>query len=74
MCITNNILVSKYQRANTRLNWHVVELTTDNEVLKKGDRKYSDLSLTLNLLAWTKWWAPASASKWRMGFNSASNG
>ena len=28
-------------------------------------------SLTLNLLTWTKWWAPASASKWQMGFNSA---
>jgi hypothetical protein len=23
------------------------------------------------LLTSTKWWAPASASKWRMGFNSA---
>jgi hypothetical protein len=27
--------------------------------------------LTLILLTSTKWWAPASASKWRMGFNSA---
>jgi hypothetical protein len=27
--------------------------------------------LTLILLTWTKWWTPASASKWRMGFNSA---
>jgi hypothetical protein len=26
--------------------------------------------LTLILLTSTKWWAPASASKWRMGFNS----
>ena len=31
-------------------------------------------TLTLNLLTWTKWWAPASASKWRMGFNSAFKG
>jgi hypothetical protein len=30
--------------------------------------------LTLILLTWTKWWAPASASKWRMGFNSAFKG
>ena len=30
--------------------------------------------LTLTLLKWTKWWAPASASKWRMGFNSAFKG
>ena len=30
--------------------------------------------LTLTLLTWTKWWAPASASKWRMGFNSAFKG
>jgi hypothetical protein len=31
-------------------------------------------NLTLTLLAWTKWWASASASKWRMGFNSAFKG
>jgi hypothetical protein len=31
-------------------------------------------SLTLTLLMWTKWWAPASASKWQMGFNSAFKG
>ena len=30
--------------------------------------------LTLNLLTWTKWRAPASASKWRMGFNSVFKG
>jgi hypothetical protein len=30
--------------------------------------------LTLILLTWTKWWAPANASKWRMGFNSAFKG
>jgi hypothetical protein len=30
--------------------------------------------LTLILLTWTKWWSPASASKWRMGFNSAFKG
>ena len=30
--------------------------------------------LTLTLLMWTKWWAPASASKWQMGFNSAFKG
>jgi hypothetical protein len=30
--------------------------------------------LTLILLTWTKWWAPASASKWRVGFNSAFKG
>ena len=30
--------------------------------------------LTLNLLTWTKWWAPASDSKWQMGFNSAFKG
>jgi hypothetical protein len=23
---------------------------------------------------WTKWWAPASAGKWRMGFNLAFKG
>jgi hypothetical protein len=30
--------------------------------------------LTLILLTWTKWWTPASASKWWMGFNSAFKG
>jgi hypothetical protein len=34
--------------------------------------KYN-IELTLILLTWTKWWAPTSASKWRMGFNSAFN-
>jgi hypothetical protein len=39
-----------------------------------AQRGVSDIAvglLTLILLTWTKWWAPASASKWRMGFNSA---
>jgi hypothetical protein len=31
-------------------------------------------TLTLVLLTSTKWWTPASASKWRMGFNSAFKG
>jgi hypothetical protein len=31
-------------------------------------------TLTLILLTWTKWWAPFSARKWRMGFNSAFKG
>ena len=35
---------------------------------------FGSFSSTLNLLTWTKWWAPASASKWRMGFNSAFKG
>jgi hypothetical protein len=30
--------------------------------------------LTLILLTSTKWWAPTSAGKWRMGFNSAFKG
>jgi hypothetical protein len=30
--------------------------------------------LNIILLTSTKWWAPASASKWRMGFNSAFEG
>jgi hypothetical protein len=36
---------------------------------------FSDrICLTLILLTSTKWWAPASDSKWRMGFNSAFKG
>jgi hypothetical protein len=35
---------------------------------------FTSLSLTLYLLTSTKWWAPASASKWRMRFNSAFKG
>jgi hypothetical protein len=31
-------------------------------------------TLTLILLTWTKWRAPTSASKWRIGFNSAFKG
>jgi hypothetical protein len=38
--------------------------------------KYCDevLELTLILVMSTKWWAPASARKWRMGFNSMFKG
>jgi hypothetical protein len=40
-----------------------------------GDKEYAgEIKLTLILLTWTKWRAPASASKWRMGFNSAFKG
>jgi hypothetical protein len=31
-------------------------------------------TLTPFLLMSTKWWAPASASKWQIGFNSAFKG
>jgi hypothetical protein len=34
----------------------------------------SSRTVTLILLTSTKWWAPASASKWQMGFNSAFKG
>jgi hypothetical protein len=34
----------------------------------------NDNILTLILLTSTKWWAPTSASKWQMGFNSAFKG
>ena len=34
----------------------------------------SPATLTLTLLTWTIWWAPTSARKWRMGFNSAFKG
>jgi hypothetical protein len=39
---------------------------------KMRNRMYHNL--TLILLTSTKWWAPASASKWRMGFNPAFKG
>ena len=32
------------------------------------------VSLTLILLTWRIWWAPNSASRWQMGFNSAFKG
>jgi hypothetical protein len=32
------------------------------------------MCLTLILLTSTKWWAPASASKWQMGFDLAFKG
>jgi hypothetical protein len=31
----------------------------------------NEIHLTLILLTSTKWWAPASVSKWQMGFISA---
>ena len=38
-------------------------------------QKFADhFTINYNLLTWTKWWARASASKWRMGFNSAFKG
>ena len=36
--------------------------------------EWSNNTLTLILLMWTKWRAPTNASKWRMGFNSAFKG
>ena len=44
------------------------------KVCSLNDYKTSQVQLTLTLLTWTKWWAPASASKWQMGFNSAFKG
>jgi hypothetical protein len=38
------------------------------------DSESLESALTLILLKWTKWWAPTSASKWRMEFNSAFKG
>jgi hypothetical protein len=38
------------------------------------DLQFKGIRLTLILLTSTKWWAPASVSKWRMGFNSAFKG
>ena len=62
-------------------NYRLSELTVlrfiqmaDINALCDGKNYFSLEALTLNLLTWTKWWAPASASKWRMGFNSAFKG
>ena len=44
-----------------------------NNVLE-STRKWSCPNLTLNPLTWRIWWAPNSASKWQMGFNSAFKG
>ena len=38
------------------------------------NKPMSPRRLTFTLLTWTKWWPPASASKWRMGFSSAFKG
>jgi len=34
--------------------------------------KSKKVTLTLILLTWRIWWAPNNASRWQMGFNSAS--
>ena len=34
----------------------------------------TDRVLTLKTLTWKIWWAPNNASRWQMGFNSASKG
>ena len=36
--------------------------------------EFSYMSLTLTMLKWRMWWAPNSASKWQMWFNSAFKG
>jgi hypothetical protein len=41
---------------------------------KTGPRFKILIPLTLILLTWTTWRAPTTASKWRMGFNSAFKG
>jgi hypothetical protein len=48
------------------------ELTSLWPVLDLHSIHMSNLGLTLVLLTWRIWWAPNNASKWQMGFNSAS--
>jgi hypothetical protein len=48
--------------------------TTDTFQQQNQQSELTEGVLTLILLTSTKWWASASASKWRMGFNSAFKG
>jgi hypothetical protein len=48
--------------------------TDTNDVTTRESTILKKKSLTLTLLTLTKWWAPTSVSKWRMGFNSAFKG
>jgi hypothetical protein len=56
----------------------VLMLTTSNPPQMPSWRAqelaFETRPLTHILLTSTKWWAPASASKWRLGFNSAFKG
>jgi hypothetical protein len=54
--------------------WTYKKLTTNNSDGKCKLKLSVDYYLTLTLLTSTKWWAPASAGKWQMGFNSAFKG
>ena len=68
----------------SRIFWNSVNVyqTTRNQITQPAISRCVTWSrtngnvgvLTLTLLTWTKWLAPASASKWRMGFNSAFKG
>jgi hypothetical protein len=58
-------------RQTATLNY---ELSTVWETKPRTTNQMTSGLLTLILLTSTKWWAPASASKWRMGFNSAFKG
>jgi hypothetical protein len=59
-----------------RLSIYRVDKEDDDlyEIHGAIQRQCNTASLTLILLTSTKWWAPASVSKWRMGFNSAFKG
>jgi hypothetical protein len=58
-----------YEHRLSRIGYFCIFFISHSRKLPKQHFK-----LTLILLTWTKWWAPASASKWRMGFNSAFKG
>ena len=48
------------------------EAAANLRLRRKGHRDRPTVILTLILLTWRIWWAPNNASRWQMGFNSAS--
>jgi hypothetical protein len=71
-----NIQFNSILQLELKSNSKIIAYADDLLILTKGKiqeegENYANIELTLILLTWTKWWASASASKWRMRFNSA---
>jgi hypothetical protein len=59
---------------NLKLSYESWDNVFSYNDVNESFNNFLDTYLTLILLTWTKWRAPASASKWWMGFNSAFKG
>jgi len=72
---TNSVYVRSYATWNSKKKHPVLAfcfLVRRRELRQQRSSFSGTLTLTLILLTWRIWWASNNASRWQMGFNSAS--